>query len=261
MVDGRNFANTDGLPGKGAVIVNQRFAAKYWPGEDPIGKKLRMLWEGDRPWLTVVGVCQDFRQRLDRDGFEPVVYVPYRAKPVGAYAILARSGVSPTSLTSAVRKEIQAIDGNLPVFGVATLEENFLRQRWPFRVFGTLFALFALIALLLSSVGLYAVMSYSVTRRTQEIGVRLAMGASSGSILFLVLWHGLRQLGIGLAIGLAGAFGLARVMKSLLVGVTPTDPTTFLVISAVLIVVGVVACWMPARRAMKLDPTVALRYE
>ncbi|HEV3197936.1 MAG TPA: ABC transporter permease [Bryobacteraceae bacterium] len=261
LVHGRAFTNTDGLPDKGAVIVNQRFAAKYWPGEDPVGKKLRLLWEGQRPWHTVVGVSQDFRQRLDHDDFEPVIYVPYRAKPVGGYAILARAAVSPTSLTSAVRKEIQGIDGELAVFGVATLEENFLQQRWPFRVFGTLFAIFALIALLLSSVGLYAVMSYSVTRRTQEIGVRLAMGASSGNILFLVLSHGLRQLGIGLVIGLAGAFGLARVMKSLLVGVTPTDPVTFAAISAVLIVVGVLACWLPARWAMKMDPTMALRYE
>jgi predicted permease len=261
LLHGRAFTNTDGLPDKGAVIVNQRFAAKYWPGEDPVGKKLRVLWDGDRPWHTVVGVSQDFRLRLDHDEFEPVIYVPYRAKPMGGYAILARASVSPTSLTSAVRKEIQAIDGQLPVFGVATLQENFMQQQWPFRVFGTLFAIFALIALLLSSMGLYAVMSYSVTRRTQEIGVRLAMGASSGNILLLVLSHGLRQLGIGLAIGLAGAFGLARVMKSLLVGVTPTDPTTFAAISAVLIVVGVLACWMPARWAMKMDPTMALRYE
>ena len=113
-----------------------------------------------------MGVSQDFRQRIDRDDLEPVIYVPYRAKPMGAYAILARAGVSPTSLTSAVRKEIQAIDGELAVFGVATLEENFLQQRWPFRVFGTLFAIFDLIALLLSSVGLYAVMSYSVRSAT-----------------------------------------------------------------------------------------------
>jgi predicted permease len=261
LAHGRTFTETDGLPDRGAVIVNQRFAAKYWPGEDPVGKKLRVLWKDQRPWHTVVGVSQDFRQQLDHDEIQPIIYVPYRAKPQGAYAILARAAVSPTSLTSAVRKEIQAIDGELAVFGVATLEENFLQQRWPFRVFGTLFAIFALVALLLSSVGLYAVMSYSVTRRTQEIGVRLAMGASSGNILFLVLSHGLRQLGIGLAIGLAGAFGLARVMKSLLVGVTPTDPATFVAISVVLIVVGVAACWLPARWAMKMDPTMALRYE
>jgi putative ABC transport system permease protein len=261
LVHGRAFNNTDGLADKGAVIVNQRFAARYWPGEDPLGKKLRVLWDGERPWHTVVGVSQDFRQRLDRDDIEPIIYLPYRAKPMGGYAILARAAVSPTSLTSAVRKEIQAIDGELPVFGVATLQENFMQQQWPFRVFGSLFAVFALIALLLSSVGLYAVMSYSVTRRTQEIGVRLAMGASSGNILFLVLSQGLRQLGIGLAIGLAGAFGLARVMKSLLVGVTPTDPTTFVAISVILVAVGVFACWMPARWATKMDPTMALRYE
>ena len=261
LLRGRAFNSTDGLPDQGAAIVNQRFAARYWPGEDPVGKKLRIRWDGDRPWLTVVGISQDFRQRLDTDELEPIVYVPYRGKPAGGFAILSRAAVPPTSLTSALRKEIEAIDRDLPVFGVATLEENFEQARWPFRVFGSLFAIFALIALVLSSVGLYAVMAYSVTRRTQEIGVRMAMGASSGNILLLVLSQGLRQLGIGVAIGLAGAFGVARVLKTLLVGVTPTDPVTFVTISAVLVVVGAMACWLPARGAMRMDPTTALRYE
>jgi ABC-type antimicrobial peptide transport system permease subunit len=128
-------------------------------------------------------------------------------------------------------------------------------------VFGTLFAVFAVIALLLSSVGLYSVMAYAVSRRTQEIGVRMAMGAPSGRILMMVLGHGLRQLALGLVIGLAAAFGVARVMKSLLVQVSPTDPLTFAAISGVLIAVGVFACWMPARWAMKVSPVVALRYE
>ena len=261
ILRGRVFSATDGLAGKDAVIVNERFAAKYWPGAEPMGKRIRLLWEGDRPWLTVVGVSRNYRQ-LDpqKEDIDPMVYVPYREKPMPGYAILTRAA-APASLTSALRKEVQAVDSGLPVFGVMTLEEHFERQRWPFRVFGTLFAAFALIALLLSSMGLYAVMSYSVTRRTREIGVRMAMGASSRSILGLVLWHGLRQLAIGLAIGLAAAFGLARVLKTLLVRVTPTDPTTFVTISAILIVVGAAACWLPARWAMRIQPTRALRYE
>ncbi|HLK67749.1 MAG TPA: ABC transporter permease [Bryobacteraceae bacterium] len=261
LVRGRGFTETDGTPDHGVAIINQRFAAKYFSGEDPIGKQVRLAWDGDRPWLTVVGVSHDIRQRMDRDEIEPVIYVPYRGKPVDWFAIVTRSALSPTQLTSAVRQAIASVDSNMPAFDVATLQERAMQQQWPFRVFGTLFAIFALIALLLSSVGLYAVMSYSVSRRTQEIGVRLAMGASSGNILRLVLSLGLKQLTIGLVLGLGGAFGLARVLKGLLVGVTPTDPLTFGAISIVLLVVGVLACWIPSRAAMKMDPTIALRYE
>jgi ABC-type antimicrobial peptide transport system permease subunit len=174
---------------------------------------------------------------------------------------MVRTGGDPKKLTSGIRAVIQGIDSDLAVYGVRTLDEEFDGQRWPYRVFGTLFTVFALIALVLSSVGLYATMAYSVTRRTREIGVRMAMGASTGTVLRMVLGQGLRQLGIGLVVGLAGAFGLARVLKTLLVGVTPTDPATFATISGVLIAVGILACWLPARAAMKVDPMVALRYE
>jgi putative ABC transport system permease protein len=262
LVRGRSFTATDGLPGKETVVVNQRFAAKYFPHQDPLGKRIRIFWQGDRPWLTVVGVSQDMRQqRPNLPEMEPVAYVPFPARPLSNDALVIRSAVSPTSLTSAVRKEIQAIDGELPVFAVMTLAANFDQQRWQYRVFGSLFAIFAAIALLLSAVGLYAVMAYSVTRRTQEIGLRLAMGASTQNILLMVLKQGLRQLAIGIGIGLLAAFGVARVMKTLLVQVSPNDPVTFGAISAVLLAVGIFACWLPARRAMKVDPMVALRYE
>ncbi|HEY1341857.1 MAG TPA: ABC transporter permease [Bryobacteraceae bacterium] len=262
VVRGRSFVASDGVSGKEAVIVNQRFVAKYLKGEDPIGKRVRILWDGDRPWLTVVGVAQDFRQIRPEDSeIVPLIYVPYRQKPLSGYGIVARTAVNPGSLSNPMRREVQAIDRDLPVFAVQTLQENFEQQRWPFRVFGTLFAIFAGIALLLSSVGLYAVMAYSVTRRTQEIGVRIALGASAGMILRLVLAQGMRHLALGVAIGLAAALGLARVMTALLVQITPTDPVTFLSISALLIAVGVFACWLPARGAMKVDPMTALRYE
>jgi putative ABC transport system permease protein len=267
ILRGRAFTATDGLPGKAAVIVNQRFAAKFLPGEDPLGKRIRVNWKGERPWFTIVGVSRNSRQtQPELEAIEPLIYLPYRAKPMEGFAILARAWVgsgrpAPTGLASALRKEIQAVDSDLPVFAVMTLQENFAQQRWPFRVFGTLFAVFALIALLLSSVGLYSVMAYSASRRTQEIGVRIAMGAPSGSLLLLVLAHGLRQLALGLAIGLAVAFGLARVMKALLVQVAPGDPVTFALISVVIIAVGVLACWIPARWAMRVNPVIALRYE
>jgi putative ABC transport system permease protein len=221
-----------------------------------------LLWDGDRPWLSVIAVSQDIRQTSpEHIEIDPLIYVPYRAKPSSGYSILVGARVQPTSLSSALRKEVQAIDADLPVFEVMTLQESLQQQSWPFRVFGTLFAVFALIALLLSSVGLYAMMAYSVNQRRQEIGMRMALGASARNILYLVLTQGMRQLAIGLVIGLAAAFGLARVLTRLLVHVAPTDPTTFVSISAILLTVGIFACWLPARSAMKVDPVIALRYE
>jgi len=263
VIHGRALAAIDGLPDKEGVVVNQRFAARFWPGEDPIGKRIRVHWEGERPWLAVVGVCQDFHQTRNDDGFElePVIYVPYRVKPIGDYQILLRAAVPPTSLANPARREIRALDEGLAVSDVRTLAEAYARERWAFRVFGSLFAIFALIALLLSSVGLYAVMAYSVQQRRQEIGVRMAIGASGASILLLMISRGARQLGLGVGLGLLAAFGVARVLKSLLVGVTPTDPLTFAAISGVLLTVGLAACWLPAQRAMRLDPTVALRQD
>jgi predicted permease len=261
---GRGFNEIDGLKGKESVVVSKRFAAKYWPGEEPIGKRVRLLWDEDRRWHTVVGVSEDVMQApMPRDAgadVDPLVFVPYRAYPTAQVTVIARAQ-APLSLVSALRKQIQSVDPDLAVFGAMTLEENFSQRRWPFRVFGSLFAAFAAIALLLSSVGLYATMAYSVKRRTQEIGVRVAMGASNGSVLRLVLKQGLWRLGLGVAIGLGGAFGLARVLKSLLFRVSPTDLATFATVAGVLLAVGLAACWWPARAAMKVDPTVALRYE
>jgi ABC-type antimicrobial peptide transport system permease subunit len=161
----------------------------------------------------------------------------------------------------AVAREVQAVDPDQPVFRVQTLDDMLAQQRWPFRVFGSLFAIFALIALLLSSVGLYAVMAYSVTTRTSEIGVRMALGAASRQVSWLILRQGLTQLAIGLTIGLTGAYFLSQVLRSLLVQTTPTDPVTFTAITALVTVVALAACLIPARRATRVDPLVALRAE
>jgi putative ABC transport system permease protein len=260
---GRVFNGSDGLPGKTAVIVNQRFAAKYWPKEDAVGKRIRLIRDsGDQPWLTVLGICPDIVQGdFTKAEKEAVIYVPYRQNAASGLAILARSKVPPASLTTAFRKEVQGLDSNLPLFRVTTLTDSFEQQRWGFRVFGTLFAVFAFIALVLSSVGIYAVMSYAVSQRTQEIGIRMALGASTGNVMRLVLSLGAKQLAIGLSVGLALAFGVTRVLSSLLVQITPTDPVTFTSIVVLLIAVASVACWIPARRAMRVDPLIALRYE
>jgi putative ABC transport system permease protein len=262
VIRGRSFDDSDGAPGKPSVIVNKRFAAKYWPADDPLGKKIHLIREPDLPWLTVVGVCPDITQNdPNKVDIDPIVYVPFRQDPRGGAAIVARTRTAPNSLIPAFRKEVRGVDEDLPIFEAKTMQDFLVDRRWPFRVFGSLFAIFALIALVLSSVGIYAVMAYSVNRRTQEIGVRMALGATTGNVLRLVLSLGLKQLAIGLVIGLAAAFGLTRVLSALLMRVSPTDPLTFAGISVLLIAIGVIACWIPARRAAKIDPMVALRYE
>ena len=174
---------------------------------------------------------------------------------------MIRGRGEPGALTSAVREAVQATDPDQPVFGVQTMEQTLAQQRWPYRVFGTMFTIFAFIALLLSSVGIYAVTAYSVTQRTQEIGVRMALGARAGQVSWLVLRQGLVQLVIGLVLGTAGALLAAPVLQTLLVQIKPTDPITLAGIGLLFTAVTVCACLIPARRATKLDPLTALRIE
>ena len=189
------------------------------------------------------------------------MYVPYRQDPPGGLTLLVRSRLDPGSVMTAVRREVQSLDRDQPVFTVQTVDEMLAQLMWPYRVFGTLFALFAVIALVMSAVGLYAVMAYSVTQRTAEIGIRMALGAATRQVSWLILKRGLFQVFLGLTLGLLGAFGLSRVLRTLLVEVTPTDPVTFGAITAILTVVAVAACLIPARRATRVDPLVALRSE
>jgi ABC-type antimicrobial peptide transport system permease subunit len=176
-------------------------------------------------------------------------------------SLLIRSGMPPASIMDAVRREAQAIDPDQPIFTIQTLDQAMTESRWPHRVFGSLFATFAIIALLLSSVGLYAVMAFSVAQRTQEIGVRMALGAQTRQVSWLILKRGLVQLSMGLAIGLAGAWALSRVLSGVLVEITPGDPVTFAGITILLTLVSITACLLPARRATRVDPLVALRTE
>jgi putative ABC transport system permease protein len=176
-------------------------------------------------------------------------------------SIIARSQVPPTSLTPLVREAVQAVDSDLPVFNIQTLDEILAQSRWGFRVFGTMFALFALIALVLSAVGIYAVTSYSVTQRTQEIGVRMALGAQPRDVSWLILRRGLMQLTIGMTIGTTLAWYASAPLQAVLVQVPPRDPITFAAIVTVLVTATLAACLIPARRATRLDPLTALRTE
>jgi predicted permease len=274
---GRGFNDNDGKPGFESVIINQRFAQLMFSGEDPIGRRIRFpprqpnappptgpAAANQTPpvWRTIVGVVPTLRHGSPQEAQPPAVaYLPLRQESPGFAILLVRSRIDPSVIMTSVRREVQAIDQDQPVFTVQTMDQLLAQQRWPFVVFGTLFVIFAVIALVLAAVGLYAVMAYSVTQRTQEIGVRMALGAGAPQVSWLILRRGVIQLAIGLTIGLTGAWFATAALPSQLVGNTRNDPRMLSIITAILIVVAIAACVIPTRRATRLDPVVALRNE
>jgi ABC-type antimicrobial peptide transport system permease subunit len=192
---------------------------------------------------------------------DPLIYLPFRQKPARGVAIVAKTHVPPGSVAQAFRREVQGVDSDMPVFNLWTMDQRLERNYWFLRIIGMLFAIFAAIALLLASVGLYAVIAHSVNQRTQEIGIRMALGASTRDVSKLVFAQGMAQVAIGLAIGLAGAVGLTRLLKSILFQVSPNDPGTFLAVAVILALAALLGCALPARRAMRVDPLIALRHE
>jgi hypothetical protein len=268
LLRGRVFTAADGLPGQQSAIVNRRFVDIHFADEDPIGRRIKLELQNRAPdmpepaWLTIAGVAPNIRQSRLRDPeTDPVVYVPHRTESPRAGVLIVRTPSDPAGVTALVRDTMRVLEPDLPLFNIQTLDQQLAEQRWEFQIFGTMFATFALIALVLSAVGLYAVTAYSVTRRTQEIGLRVALGARPGQVQWLILRLALGQLALGLTIGIAGAFGVGQLLQSLLVQTSPTDPTTLLSIVALLLSVAVAACLWPARRAARLDPMMALRHE
>lgn len=267
-VRGRSFGEADGAPGSESVIVNERLASEFFPGEDPLGRQLRFTQRdpaaGVAPdrWRTIVGISPPIRHGSPQDAYlNAVVYIPYRQDAPRAASLVVRSALPPASIMEAVRTEVQAIDQDQPVFTIQTVEDMLAGGRWPYRIFGSLFLVLGVIALVLSCVALYAVMAYSVTQRTQEIGVRMALGARRLQVSWLILKRGFVQLALGLPLGLAGALALGAVLQGILVDLTPGDPVTFAAITVLLIIVSVAACLIPAVRATRIDPVVALRAE
>ncbi len=262
VLSGRDFDDADGPSAVPVALVNQAFASRYWPGEDPVGKRLR-LFDGTAPgpWLTVVGVVSNIVQNdRTRQNFEPLVYRAYRQQPTGGMWVFMKTRIAPGSLTAALRRELQELDPDLPAYGPFILADR-LEGFWDSRFYGLLFLIFAAIALLLASFGLYAVIAHSVNRRTQEIGIRIAVGATARDIRQLVLSQGMLPIGIGLAMGLTASLAVNPLLKAELVQVSPSDPITLIVASTVLVLSAALGCWIPARRAMRVDPVVALRYE
>jgi putative ABC transport system permease protein len=269
LLRGRTFEVSEGMPGREVVMINQRLATRYFGNENPVGQRIRLVEDNPNaptyPWATVVGVAPDIRQRTGGEDPEPdpIVYIPHSQNTglVGLGSVLVRARGNPAELMPVVRKEIFALDPDLSLAGMRTLDESLAQQRWFPRVFGIMFTVFAGIAIVLAAVGLFAVTAYSVTQRIQEIGIRMALGAQAKQVSWLILRRGLMQLAIGLVIGLAGAIGVGRLLKSMLFQTGSADPVTLISIALLLIVIAIAACLWPAWQATRLNPVTALRYE
>jgi putative ABC transport system permease protein len=262
---GRDFNDFDEASSVPVVIVNERFARQVWPGEDPLGKRVQ-LFNGKSPaWRTVVGVVSDIVQNdLNRQEFSPLVYVPYRQRPSPEMHVFIRTRVPPETLVQSVRRQVQSLDPRLPIWlGPFTLENRLagMGYYWNHAIDAILLLILAAIGLLLASIGVYAVISHSVSERRHEIGVRIAIGASARDILRLVFKEGMLPLLAGLALGLGSSFVLNKLLAAELVQISPTDPLTLIAASATLILAAMLGCWIPARRALRVDPVVALRHE
>ncbi|HKQ74496.1 MAG TPA: ABC transporter permease, partial [Blastocatellia bacterium] len=257
---GRGFTGGDNERAPRVVIVNEALVRRYFPNQEAIGQRIIRYGFVDKP-MEIVGVVGDTKDtdldRVPRPGF----YFPYAQEPWPSIGVVLRVAGDPMTLAGAARDEVAKLDPGLPLHSIRTVELIIHEQTAPKRIMSALMGVFAGIALLLAAVGLYAVMAYAVSQRTHEIGVRLALGARSRDILRLITGQGMKLTLVGLALGMAGAFALTRVMTPLLYGVTATDPLTFTLISLSLVCVALLACWIPGRRATKVDPMVALRDE
>jgi putative ABC transport system permease protein len=267
-VRGRVFVRGEGEPGRGAAIVNERFAATFFPGQDAIGQRIRLSdpvgpgrpvqYAGE--WATIVGVAQNVRQRPAQPSeFDPVVYVPYTADVVWNMNLLLRADGDLAAAAAAMRAQVSAVDPDLPLFDVRTVDDLLAFQNWGQRVFGTMFGVFASLALVMAAVGLYAVTAYGVSQRTREFGVRVALGAPARHVAWLVARRTSLQVGAGVVLGAIGAVALSRVTPAVVSASRAGDPLFLATVVMFVVAVAALACLLPARRAVRVDPVVALR--
>jgi putative ABC transport system permease protein len=259
LLSGRLFNELDRLDTPRVFLINQTMARRFWPNQDPLGKQIKTAADG--PPGTVIGVVGDTKHYFLEEESRPQLYESYSQSPNIFATIVVRTAVEPMSLAEPVRQAVWKVDSDQPMWKVRTVESLIDRRVADKRFLMLLMSIFAAVALALTIVGLYGVMSYTVSQRTQEIGIRMALGAEARDIRSMVLRHGMTLVLLGVALGLASAWMLTRLMATLLFGVSATDMPTFATISLLLAAVALVACWIPARRAAKVDPIVALRYE
>ena len=264
ILKGRSFQTTDDANAPMVAIINQPLADRFWPGQEPLGKRIRFPAGRDgeyTPLMEVVGVARYAKVATLGEDPTPLVYFPFRQDYNPGMTLVIKSAADPAAILPSVRREIRAMDPGLPIFNVQPLTQVIAASLWLPRTGAYLLAAFGLLALVLAAIGIYGVISYSVTQRSHEIGIRMALGAERRHVLGLVLGQGMKLVGIGLGIGLGGAFAASRLVSSLLYGVSAADPVTFAGITVILIGVAFLACYVPARRATRVDPMVALRYE
>jgi predicted permease len=269
LLEGRFFDQNDRLGSESVAIIDKNLALEYWPKQNPLGQKIRNGQHDS--WATIVGIVGHIRfnqlageessSDISESAGKGVYYYPLFQKEAPFGYFLVKSGAGPAAQADLIRRAVRAVDANQPVSDAKSMDERIAGSLAPQRFAANLLAVFAALAVLLAALGLYGLMSHSVAQRTSEIGIRMALGATRGGMLSLFVQEGLRLALAGVALGVAGAFVLARFLSSLLYGVQATDPLTFVVVSLILIAVALLACYIPARRAARIDPMVALRYE
>ena len=262
LLSGRQYDERDGADTQKVAIANEAFARRFFPNGDVLGKRVGFgCTEKAGLCRTIVGVVGNVRQESLTDDVAAELYMPFTQMPMNGMTLVVRTTSDPLTLATAVRNEVLAIDKNQPIFDVKTLDQRVNDSVAVSRSLMLLFSAFALLALVLAAVGIYGIVSYSVTQRTHEIGIRMALGARAGNVLSLIMKNGVTLVLTGIVIGIAGALALTRFLTTLLFGVTPTDSVTFVVVSFVFFVIAMVASLIPAVRATRVDPLVALRYE
>jgi putative ABC transport system permease protein len=262
LLQGRAFTDADNERAPGVVIVSRSLAEHYWPGASPIGKRLKLgRYASDAPWITIVGVVADVRHGTLAKASRQVVYYPHAQIPGGGMELVVRSAGGPAAVTNAVREAIRRLDPDLPVDSIRPLSDIVRTSLFNQELELTLLGTFALLAVALAAAGIYGVMTYAIGQRVQEFGIRLALGATGTDIIRLVAGYGLRLTGVGIALGMAGAWLGSSVLSDLLYGIKPTDPVVFASTAALLAAIALSACVIPARRALRVDPITALRSE
>jgi putative ABC transport system permease protein len=259
LLQGRDFTEQDDENAASVAIINETFARRLFPGEDPIGKRFSLRDPGSALTL-VIGVVEDGKYAGLNEDPKPLVCRPLWQSDLGATSLIVRTPADPQQLIAAVRREVQQLDPNLPISS-STLIERMDLPLLPARIVASILGGFGLLALALAAIGIYGVISYAVSTRSHEIGIRMALGAQKEDVLKLVLSQGMMLTFIGVVIGLSASLAVTRLMKSLLFGVSATDPATFLIASTLLAGTAFLACYLPARRATRVDPIVALRHE